>query len=188
MKTDNTGFTLFETIVVVAITAMLLPMLFSIIFMIMQQQLKAYSVTEVKRQGDTMLSFIKNTVSENAVGVSSNESPANEVCKSSSIGRYPPSGSSIGTDFYFLDKKGGTFQFRTESANPSSLQYRIGTTQAWQTLNSDKIVISNFALQCIRKADYSLPLVNVSFDVSYSSSLIPTVSLHYQTIIKLEPK
>ena len=60
------GFTLIEMVVVVGVIGFVLPILFAIVFLIIQQQARIYSLQEVKKQGDQALFSMRGTVKQYA--------------------------------------------------------------------------------------------------------------------------
>ena len=181
------GFTLIETIVVIAVIGITLPVLFAIILTLMRQQLKINRLSEIKREGDYISSTLENTIKDRAVSIHSGL-PVNDTTK---ICEDALSFSSPTTNLYFLDKNRNWFGYQfsgnilaSESAdlvNPSI------------DLNSSKILISNFSISCSRNTVYSAQSVQFSFDVCYDTGLPDCAttrpeeitSLHYQTRIKL---
>jgi len=174
------GFTLLETIVVVAIIGLTLPVIFAIIFTLMRQQVKIYQLSQTKREGDYLINIMENTIRNRAVANYSSEvlSDANVVCKDES---------SAFADPYFLDEDNKFFSYKligtkvsSDSANPADL-------------TSSKTVVSNFSISCTRNSIFSPPSVFLSFDICYdtiSGNCITdrpeeVASLHYQTKIKL---
>ena len=69
------GFTLIETIVVVAVIGLTLPVIFSIFFVLFQQQTKIYRLNTVKKEGDYVINLIENTIRDDAVTILSSNSP-----------------------------------------------------------------------------------------------------------------
>lgn len=189
------GFTLLELIIVVGTIILILPVLFTIIFAILQEETKILRLSEVKRQGDNVLNLIENTIRNNAVGIYSNSALTQSICSTTSS-QYPAAGTSDGTDFYFKDRLGHSFRF-----------YLISTTQSFVASDSARgaapsendtiylttkaVTISgssgSFGVSCNRTSTYSTPIVSISFPVSYNTTAGPDASstLFYQTKIKL---
>ena len=67
MKKFNKGFTLIETIVVIAVIGLTLPVLFATILTLMRQQIKIYRLSQVKREGDYIINLMENTIRNRAV-------------------------------------------------------------------------------------------------------------------------
>ncbi|MEK7634169.1 MAG: type II secretion system protein [Patescibacteria group bacterium] len=177
------GFTLIETIVVIAVIALTLPVLISTVFILTREQTKVFRLSQVKREGDYLINIVKNSIRDGAITVHSAK-PADE----SNIVCDTDSSSFSGSSLYFLDKnqqwfgyEGGSNTIASASANPSI------------NLTSSKILVSNFSVDCLRNTIYSPPSVLFSFDVCYDTgagvctSTRPEeiASLHYQTRIKL---
>jgi type II secretory pathway pseudopilin PulG len=185
------SFTLIEMIVVIATIGLVLPALFTIIFSILQQQVKIKRLSIVKREGDYVLNIMENIIRNYGESIHSDTPPteSNKICQSSSLKNAS----------YFKDKFGNWFSFclsdQNGDCNASNKNYiasnssilnagNPGTT----TLNSSQTKISNFNIQCYRTALYSPPLINISFTISYntsSSRAEETASFNYQTKVKL---
>jgi len=178
------GFTLIETIVVVAVIGLTLPVLFAIIFTLMRQQIKIYRLSQIKRGGDYLINIMENTIKDKAITIykSAVLDDSNIVCKDA-LSSY-----SSTSNLYFLDKNEQLFGYKlninkvaSASANPDV------------DLISGKIIVSGFSIGCSRNTIYSPPSVLLDFDVCFNTgagvctSTRPEeiTSMHYQTRIKL---
>lgn len=179
------GFTFIEIIVVIGAIGLVLPVLFSIIFTIIQQQTKVIRLTEVKRQGDYSLNIMENTIRNFAITTNS-ASPAtssNRVCAIANS-------SYSSTSLYFLDKFNNTLGFALSSQQIAS---NSSIPSATANLTQTNVIVNNFSIGCGLTANYSTPLISVSFDICYKTSsgncssnrAEETAALHYQTDIKL---
>ncbi len=177
------GFTLIETIVVIAVIGMTLPVLFAIILTLTRQQVKIYRLSQIKREGDYLLNVLGNSIRDNATSIHSGiPDESNIVCED--IGTSDSSASRL----YFLDKNKRWFGYLSNST-------WVASESASQTyyLTSDKTLISYFTIYCSRGAKYAAPSILFSFDICYDTgagsctSTRPeeVTSLHYQSRIKL---
>jgi len=143
------GFTLIETIITVGITGLILPVIFAIVFVIIQQQTKIIRLQEVKRQGDFVFSNMKTTIRNSAIEIYSDSSlvESNLKCNDTDSS-YDPVDSS---NFYFKDKIGNWFRYSLSSDKISSAS---STTPAFY-LTNDKVKISDFLISCHRQNIYS---------------------------------
>ncbi len=183
------GFTLIEIIVVISVIGLTLPAVFAIIFSILQQQTKIYRLSEVKRQGDYVLSNLENTIRNSAVKIYSDQalSSANEKCANSGTS-YPSPGNGAG--FYFKNQFSQWFQFYIPAT-----EYQIASQS--QVLNksyltTNKVRIENLSISCSRSGRYSPPIVAITFNICYNNNNSCTSARHeevanmtYQTQIKL---
>lgn len=184
MKKIKKAFTLIETIVVIAVIGLTLPVLFATILILMRQQVKIYRLSQAKREGDYLINIMENTIRNRAVTIykSAVINDSNIVCQDA-----PNSYSSPTSDLYFLDEAKQFFGYKlngatvaSDSANPVNL-------------TSSKIIVSNFSISCLRNTIYSPPSVLLGFDICYNTgsglctSTRPeeVTSIHYQTRIKL---
>ena len=176
------SFTLIETIVVVAVIGLTLPVLIGTIFILVRQQTKIIRLSQVKREGDYIINLMENTIRNRAISIHSGiPTEGNIVCKDAGS-------SSSGPPLYFLDKNGQWFGYLADSNS-------IASNSANPTINltSSKILISNFSIDCSRKIIYSPASISLGFDICYDigagvcTSTRPEeiASLHYQTRIKL---
>ena len=179
----NKAFTLIEVIVVIAVIGIVLPVLFSIIFSILQQQTKIQRLSLVKKEGDYILNVIENTLRNYAVKIYSENSFTTERCTTDN----PTYGPSNGINFFFRDKYDRWFNFYQNSNNISSNSANLSSPV---DLNSSQTKITNFSIQCYKTALYSPPVVNVSFTIEYNTTSSRTeekvTPLTYQTKIKLK--
>jgi len=178
------SFTLVETIVVVAVIGLTLPVLFATIFILMRQQVKIYRLSQVKKEGDYIINMMENTIRNRAVTIHSGQpTDANIVCSSTN---YPSSGTI--DSLYFLDQDRQWLGYLFEN-NSIALKSAILTS----SLTSSKILVSNFSISCSRSSTYSPASISVNFDICYDTgagictSTRPEeiTSLHYQMRIKL---
>ncbi|MFA6533003.1 MAG: type II secretion system protein [Patescibacteria group bacterium] len=181
------GFTLIETIVVIAVIGITLPVLFAIIFTLMRQQLKINRLSEIKREGDYISSVIENTIKDRAISIHSGL-PANDSTK---ICEEALSFSNPATSLYFLDKNGNWFGYQFTGNNLASESADLENPSI--NLNSSNIFISNFTINCSRNTVYSAQSIQISFDICYNTGLPNCEStrpeeitfLYYQSRIKL---
>lgn len=172
------SFTLIETVVVIAVIGLTLPVLFAIVLTLMRQQVKIYRLSQIKREGDYLISIMENTIRDKAISIHSIKPAvdANIVCSSdNSFSSGPP--------LYFLDETKKWFGYEG-GVNT------IASASAVSTINltSNKTIISGFSISCSRKAIYSPPSVSISFTIEYNTTSTrpeETTSMYYQTRVKL---
>lgn len=179
------AFTLIETVVVVAVIGLTLPVIFAIIFTLMGQQIKIYRLSQNKREGDYLINIIENNIKNNAItihtGIPANDT--NILCKN--IGTSPSTAS-----LYFLNKDKRWFGYLATSNSVASTSANLASPI---NLTSSKTVVSNFSIFCSRNSIYSPASILLSFDICYNTgtgvctSTRPEeiTSIHYQTRIKL---
>ncbi|MFA6081723.1 MAG: type II secretion system protein [Patescibacteria group bacterium] len=185
------GFTLIETIVVIAVIGITLPVLVAIILTLMRQQLKINRLSQIKREGDYVSSVIGNTIKDRAFSIHTGK-PVNDTTK---ICEEALSFSNPTTSLFFLDKSKNWFGYEISGNTIASKSADLENLPNDQTINltSTKIFISNFSISCSRDNVYSAPSVQFSFDVCYDNGLPncattrpeEITSLHYQSRIKI---
>jgi len=177
------SFTLIEMIVVIATIGLVLPTLFVIVFVILQQQIKIQRLSIVKREGDYILNLMENTIRNYGESIHSATPPteSNKICQSSSLENAS----------YFKDKFGNWFRFYLDTNNSISLESSVlnNGSQGSVSLNSPQTTITYFSIQCYKTALYSSPVINISFTIKYnttSSRVEENIApLTYQTKVKL---
>jgi len=175
------GFTLIEMIVVIGVIGLTLPVFFTIVFSILQQQARLYALQEVKRQGDNMLSYITASIKNNTTGIYSSTTftPAFEKCSSTTENSYD----SDPGPFYFKDKNSQWFRFYLvpNILNPNNNDLVYNSLATSYSLNNNKVTVTDLLISCYRLADYSTAIVTVSYDVN-----IGTTTLNFKTRSKLK--
>jgi len=196
MKNKKKGFSLLEIIVVLGVLGLLLPSVFGIVYIIMQQQLRIHRLSQTKQQGDLVLNYMKESISRNAVGVGS--ALGSPQCVNSASTYSNASGefnftldNSATPDMFSFEENAGELVFTQKTYDTMLLDY---TTDDISLNDSATVVVSNFVIECQRR---SADLVNVNFfpvvGFEYDATFVDTtptaqegvVSLHYQTKVKL---
>lgn len=180
------GFTLIEMIVAIAVISLIMPTVFEIFYAIMRQQIRIYRLSEIKRQGDYVLSVLETTIRNNAISTHTAQavSSADEICKNADSTSSP-------SRMYFRDKSGGWFSFSLTSNQVAS-----DSASTNRTLTTDKVRIEGLSISCTRSALFSTPVVGVGFKICYRYSAVSTCStapnrieevatLDYRTNVKL---
>ena len=177
------GFTLIEVLVVVSVISLVLPAVFTIVFLILRQQAKVYVLQEVKRQGDFVLNNMRTTIKNNAVTVHSGvPTSANQVCNS--VG----SSSVAGTTLYFKDSLNNYFWYTSDGTKIASNSSIPSTTT---DLTGSKVNIpagTPLTISCFRGGSFSAPIISVSYGISYNTTSLRTednASFDYKTKIQL---
>jgi len=178
------SFTLIETIVVIAVIGLILPVVFSIFFVLLQQQIKIYRLNTVKKEGDYLISIIENTLRNDTKSIHSAEPPNDSNIKCSTESSAYGSTSSL----YFLNNNDQWFGYLLSNDAIAFVSASITPVN----LTSSKIKISNFSISCSRNYPYSPSSVSLSFTIEYCNDVAcaqtrpeETALLFYRTKIKL---
>lgn len=186
------GYTLVEVLLVISLIGLLMPAIFSILYVIMQQQLKIYELTETKRQGDYIMQIMKEKVLRDARtlrrdddGIFANSAVISNVCNTSGSSF---TGIHSGLDFVFLDEVNNPFQYVLVGGD--SLRIRqLGSPNVDAALNSTRVNIVDFEISCYRKSDFTTPIVSFSytaqFDRQTANPQLGVTQLRYQSKIKI---
>ncbi len=178
------SFTLIETIVVLSMLLLIIPIIYIIIFNLVRQQLKVYRLTIIKNEGDYIINTLNYLLRNEAVTIYSalptNES--NQVCLSSNYQPNPSNG------FYFLTKSNNIFRIFLKNNKIAS------SSTSTVYLNSDKTYISNFNISCQPGNNiHSSPIILINFNICYRNQNGECLgnrpeeinNLNFQTAIKL---
>ena len=179
------SFTLIEIIIVIAIIGLVIPAVFSIIFVILNQQIKIYRLQQVKKEGDFVISSIENTIKNNTQSIYQEQALTSEKCGVSEAA-YPVEYSDPGgVNFYFKDKINKWFNYSLEGGKVSSSSADIGMID----LTTDKVTVSNFDISCARNSIYSPATISLSLTIAYQTSstrVEETAVMTYNTKINLK--
>lgn len=163
-------FTLIEMLIVLTVVAIVLPTVFTIVIVIMRQQVRIYKVVET-RQGDYILTFIKDRlVRSNQMLDYPASTPPCYLAPSTSPATDGSTVSFLGNDDVeyriFSQTSGGTTNLMF--ASPANSATPI-------TINNNLVDITNFSVQCGRRAGLGSPLINVHllFDLKIQIFLFP---------------
>lgn len=187
----KSGYTLIEMMLVIALIALLMPAVFSILYVIMQQQVKIYEITETKRQGDYVMQLMKEKIMRDAAslrrdddGIFTNVAVISNICNSTGTSF---TSASNGQDFVFLNDQNNPFQY-VQTGN--TIRFReIGTPNIDAALNNNRVTITNFQITCAVKSTYTDPVVSFSYTATFNRAIpnpqLGTTQLRYQTKVKL---
>lgn len=190
MKSLKKSFTLIEVIIVMGVLAIMLPTIFSIVYVVIQQQLRVHRIVETKQQGDIILTYIKETISRESYGLSdSNGNPycvtAGSSFNSGSGNIYFYKGNNAQPDLFEFSIGGGNIFYQEYSFN-IAWGYTIVTSIR---LNSRAVQVTDLFIECRKKDDNSFPMVSISYNVTFNDATPlpgePVTTLHYHTKLKL---
>lgn len=181
------GFTFMEIVVVIGVLTIAFPALFSMVFSVLQQQTKALRVSAIKREGDYVLTSLKDILRNRTYRIyDSSISSSNEKCGINSLS---PTVTTINEPI-FEDLDYNWFRFTIDSDKFASTSATI-TTPLY--LTSSQVLISNLSIGCSRISSFAPATIILSFDICYKGGLdnCPTTrgdeiaNMHYQSYITL---
>lgn len=174
MKSKKDGYTLVELLMVISILGLILPAIFSILIIILQQQARIYELSTVKREGDNILNLLKAKIANEATGVTDANGAAQCVTSGT---KYEPD---LSNNFKLKNKASSFFYLHDNTG--LKLNNNV-------LLHSDRVTISDFKLYCYKKSDFSPIMVGLSYKVTFKRTIgLPSAtppSLDYQSRILL---
>jgi len=182
------GFTFIETLTVITIIGLVLPVLFTIIYSILREQAKINAVIDTKNEGDAAFTIVQNLLRNNVISVhnSSNILSQSTVRCSTYQSTYPNPASSDGSNVFFQDKNNNWFQIIL--TDDGKIASNSSIPNAYSELTTSKVVIDNFKISCTGTSLFSAPLISFSYRATYNNSskrAEDNASLNYQTKIKV---
>lgn len=180
---NKLAFTLFETLIVISVFSLTLPLIYSIFYQILAQQIRIYQLSQLIRESNTILNKISTTINFYATSIFDS---ANEICKETTnnpilIDHFKDSDNN---QFKFCLTNNGSSCDSGEWINIASIS---SIPNASVILNSSKVRLRNLNITCQRTNLFSPPLVNISFDICYyTNNNSCAYSLQYQTRVKLK--
>lgn len=162
------GFTLFEILIVTGIMAVLLPVLFVIVYTTLRQEAKINAIRQVKLQGDAAKEVMVNLIKNNAYTIYNTDpgTTATQVCASANTS-YTTTPS---TTMYFHDQNNDVFSFILSTTGTNTvIASRSSLLATPLSLTATPITISNFTLSCTKTSDNVPPFVTISYQAGYSN-------------------
>ena len=172
---------------IILIFVILMPVVFNIIYIILQQQLRIHRFTNVKKQGDYALTFVRDSITRDVWGVRDDTGATQCSTPGSSYQN------TTATDFVMnfdvnkmliFGQQNGYINYTVNDVDPSNGNIiELFNT----TLTDGTTTISNFRIECYKKTAATYPIIGFQFDIS-TSGAAPTqqedIVLHYQTRVK----
>ncbi|HRN69881.1 MAG TPA: prepilin-type N-terminal cleavage/methylation domain-containing protein [Candidatus Woesebacteria bacterium] len=150
---NKKAFTLIEMLIVLTVTAILIPTVFSIVIVIMRQQVRIYKVVETRRQGDYILTFIKEKLVRSSQML--DFSTGNPLCTAANSNSAVYSESNGGSNIAFLDNQDVQYRIFAQTASGvTNLMYASPATASGITINNNLVQVTDFSLQCGRRLSF----------------------------------
>ena len=181
-KKRKNGFTLVELLIGLSVISLIIPIVFSLFFLVLQSKAKILILQEVKKNGDYTLSTMQYFIKNRAIKIYNSDLKTNEVCTTASGFSTPSSSDYV----YFADADDNLFYFQLASGKVASYSAVISPNP--QYLTNTKTTVSNLTITFSRSSTFSPPIVSVSFTVTNPPSAVKheeKATLNYQTKIKL---
>lgn len=192
----HNAFTFVETILILGILGIMLPMIFSILTTVASQQNKIYRLSEAKTEGDYAMAFIKQRLKNHGENIYKDEALLIEAC-AESRSQDSEYESPKGRQFYLTkrDTNNSFMQFFTEefegftAADPFE-QIIFNDNGAKTPLTSEQVVVRNFHMRCFRASGAVPPTVEISFQIYYKTNLATArpediALLNYKGVVRL---
>lgn len=191
----NSAFTLVETVIVLAIIGIMLPIIFSILFTVARQQNKIYRLTEAKLQGDYAMNYMKSYIRNYGDELFQDEDMNVASCSDSVTN---PDHTSQGGETMYFSKKNAlseyfNFQstvYETDATGQDYSQLIFDNNGVIEPLTTQLVSIINFEISCFKKSASSTPFVFVAFTVYYKTNLASAAPedqaiLNYRGVVKM---
>jgi len=179
-KINNLGFSLLEILAVLSILGIILPATFSVVMVILRQQLAVYELVSVKQEGDNILLAIKEKIRSEALTIKNQNNfeecnIANSSYAPSALTNFQISSQNSSFNFYF-------------ALNSNALEVKEGLNST--KLHSNAVTVTSFTISCFKKTNESDTIIAVNFTVKInrSTSDPPVPSLNYQTNIAISKR
>lgn len=177
------GFSLIEMVIVVGVLGLVLPILFSIVFLIMQQQVRIYSLQEIKKQGDQAMLSMRSTMRQYAAIVADPTTipypTMTDICPVFPTPTVPPQ-----NYIYLYDKDGFRFYYGMSGTSIASNSADNGIVD--QLLTNSNVSISGLQFNCYRTNEFSPPIISVNYRVTKAGSDPNPPHLDYATRFQLK--
>jgi type II secretory pathway pseudopilin PulG len=178
------SFTLIEMVIVLGVLGFALPVLFAIIFLIIRQQGRIYSLMQVKKEGDFAYNSIKSTIrlsGRTVVDPAIDTSPYPTYNPCPILPNNTPTPASA---IYLNDQSNRQFSYELKNGKIASNSADNNITDEY--LTTDGVVISNMQFSCYRTSQFSPPVVWINFTVSKSGSDPDPASMDYTSRFQIK--
>lgn len=190
------SFTLIEMIIVIGVIGFALPVMFAILFLVIQQQSRIYSLQIVKKEGDFAYNSMKTTIREYGKMVTNPSIFPSNLYPSIYLTTFPtddpcpilPLSTPAPVPFIFLyDKSMTDFNYHLVAGaygdQLASSSARNGISGDF--LTSSNVAITNLQFSCYRTSQFAPPVVSLSFTVTKSGTGMDLPTLNYASRFQL---
>ena len=178
---NKKSFTLIELIIAVGVIGLILPTVFSIFFTMIRQQLVLIAYQEIKRQGDSVQTNIKNTLQNRAAYISSSDYSTTDECPLplTPTPTYSP-------NLYIMDREGNKIHIYLTplSLTSNGVASESATFSKVYNLSSKDVSIVNLGFSCYKINEFSPVVVSTTYTVQKSTQF-SDVSLPYTFKVRL---
>lgn len=176
---NKKAFTIIEILIVTSMIGLMMPVIFTVMFVVIRQEARIFALTTVKTQGDFILNAMKLNIRNQAISVH-NAYPGtslNEIC--TTVSATPV----VQNPLILRDRAGNSFYF---SETAGAVASNSSVLAVPLTLTNNKVQITGLSFSCNRPSLYSSPIITVSYTVNYITQTAESpASLPYRTRIKL---
>lgn len=185
---NKKGFTIIEIVIAMTLIAFIIPAVSSILLTLLQQQRALTQLSQMKREGDSILKFVRSRIQEDSFRVSAtnpNTAATSLRCNDFNNAGTRRYDNPAGTAF-FLIPRNPLNDFRIFRSG-NTLNYSLNNGAA-QLINSPAVLITDFRIGCSLRSEFSAPIIYVNFTVAPRIQ-IPGLnrqrSLYFRSQIKL---
>jgi len=178
---NKKSFTLIELIVAVGVIGLILPTVFNIFFTMIRQQLVLVSYQEIKHQGDSIQTNIKNILQNRAGYISNSDYSAIDVCP---LPLTPTP--TFSPQLFIKDREGNKIHIYPTplSLSSSGVASESATFNKIYYLSSKDVSVINLGFSCYKINEFSPVVVSTSFTVQKSTQF-KDVTLPYSFKVRL---
>ncbi len=157
---NKKGFALIEFVVVLAVVSIMLPAIFTLYLVSIQNQQKAKILTHIKQNGDNALSIMESLIRNRGVSIYDAGDSTTERC------------TQAGQSYEFLegislkDKLGNLFTFELDTTESESQKISSNSAALNVPLTDDRVTVTGLSFICTRPSQYGAPIISVSFTIA----------------------
>lgn len=185
MGVKEKSFSLIEMVIVIAVIGLVLPILFAIVFLIIQQQIRIYSLQEIKRQGDNALLSMRSTIKQyGAIVTNPTVIPAPTISDICPV--YPDPTLTPMPFIYLYNEDSASFYYSIASGVSEKIASNSAENNITNLLlTNDNVNITDLEFNCYKSNQFSPAIVSVYFRVTKAGTDPNPPYMDYSTKFQL---